>query len=118
MQVSSDNDEPLIFNRSLKTTTIDDDKDLDTSLSGESLSDLLPPNLDSSWSEERLASRAGAMYDNDAAAKKQAKGKGLVTKGASTTWTEVVIETREDKNKFPERPQHVKVLLINGFIST
>ncbi|KAK3107616.1 hypothetical protein FSP39_018349 [Pinctada imbricata] len=106
--VSSDNDEPQIFNRPLKATTFDDDKDLDTSLNSETLSGLLPPGIESTWTEQRASTSSTDPYDNDAAAKKQSKGKGLVSRGTSS-WTEFVVETREDKSKFPERPQPVKV---------
>ena len=40
LKVDSETEEPIIFHRNLKSVVIEEDKDLDTSLSGESLLDL------------------------------------------------------------------------------
>ncbi|XP_060073808.1 dynein axonemal assembly factor 8-like [Ylistrum balloti] len=112
--VSSDSEEPVIFQRHLiKTYIDDDDKDFDTSLNEESLSELLHSSrdnmsLNSNTVEdgELGSSISQPVYDNDLALQIQKSNKATTSTGTSTTsWTEVVIEAREDAAKFSERPQ-------------
>ncbi|XP_033757946.1 uncharacterized protein LOC117340288 isoform X2 [Pecten maximus] len=114
--VSSDSEEPVIFQRHLmKTYLDDDDKDFDTSLNEESLSELFHNSRDNvSLNSNTMVlgdndggnSASQPAYDNDLALQIQKSNKATVSTGTSTTsWTEVVIEAREDAAKFSERPQ-------------
>ena len=100
-QVSSDNEDQEIFHRSLFNTSLyDDDKDLDTSQSGEQFSDLLRPNVDSvSITNVRLDVETEENVPVAVIAAPQ-KPK---TQAKSTSWTEVVIEAHDEKDKFKER---------------
>ncbi|OWF38942.1 uncharacterized protein LOC110465662 [Mizuhopecten yessoensis] len=112
--VSSDSEEPVIFQRHLmKTYLDDDDKDFDTSLNEESLSELFHASRDNfSYNSTTQAdsdvgnSASQPIYDNDLALKMQKSNKATASTGTGVaSWTEVVIEAREDPNSFTERPQ-------------
>lgn len=104
--MSSDNEDQEIFHRSLFNTSLfDDDKDLDTSQCGDTFSGLSLPNIDSvSLTNVRVDvdTQAVEIQGNVAAAaighpeRPRAQAK-------STSWTEVVIESHDEKDKFKER---------------
>lgn len=77
----------------------DDDKDLDTSLSGESLSELLPPNSDNlslkSFTTDDITVPQNTSFDNDMAFYMQQRSKNVAPK--NTSWTDVVIEAEGDR---------------------
>lgn len=86
------------------TSLFDDDKDLDTSQCGETFSELLRPSVDSlSLANIRLDVETDTIetQDNDTvmAGAQRPKNQG----GKSTSWTEVVIEAHDEKDKFKER---------------
>lgn len=104
--MSSDNEDQEIFHRSLFNTSLfDDDKDLDTSQCGDTFSSLSQPNIDSvsltnvrvdvdTQAVEIQGNVAAAAIGNPERPRAQAK---------STSWTEVVIESHDEKDKFKER---------------
>lgn len=88
--MSSDNEEPIIFHRNIKSSVLDDDKDLDTSIEDPDIISLSGVNIEAPEFSE-------SMYDNDLAFQIQQNSvlksspKPQPVKNASS-WTELVIE--------------------------
>ncbi|XP_071094592.1 dynein axonemal assembly factor 8-like [Haliotis cracherodii] len=101
--ISSDTDEPIIFHRSLKTSDylFDDDKDLDTSLSGESLTERMQPLKQSVDKISELP----PPYDNDLALLKPIFGDGSQT-DTGGSWEALVTDYEQDiENSNCPKPQ-------------
>ncbi|XP_046582634.1 dynein axonemal assembly factor 8-like [Haliotis rubra] len=101
--ISSDTDEPIIFHRSLKTSDylFDDDKDLDTSLSGESLTDMMQPMKQAIDNIPELP----PPYDNDLALLKPMFGEESQT-GSGGSWEALVTDYEQDtENSKCPKPQ-------------
>ncbi|CAC5357462.1 unnamed protein product [Mytilus coruscus] len=87
--VSSDNEEPIIFHRNLKSSIFDDDKDMDTSLED--------PDIISLSGVSFETADLADIYDNDLAFQLQqgavmkSSPKPVPTKTVSS-WTEIVME--------------------------
>lgn len=104
--VSSDNEDQEIFHRSLFNTSLfDDDKDLDTSQCGDTFSGLFQPNIDSvSLTNVRVDVDTQAVeIQGNVAAAAIGQPQRPRAQAKSTSWTEVVIDSHDEKDKFKER---------------
>ncbi|XP_076109890.1 dynein axonemal assembly factor 8-like isoform X2 [Mytilus galloprovincialis] len=102
--VSSDNEEPIIFHRNLKSSIFDDDKDLDTSLDDPDIISLSGVSFEPADLTD--------IYDNDLAFQLQqgavmkSSPKPVSTKTVSS-WTEIVMEAENRPEVTPPDKQEV-----------
>ncbi|KAK7479411.1 hypothetical protein BaRGS_00029328 [Batillaria attramentaria] len=110
----SDSEEPVIFHRSLKTAQIDydDDKDLDTSLSGDSASDLFKgplgtihiPSVDKN-NPVAHAHSSPMTFDNDLAALLAAQEEGEYGEDQVSSWKDLEKIAQRDKQRRKEKDE-------------